>query len=347
MNKKSKLKVLIVGGGSIGSKEVKVLRNHPLIKVVGLVEINKEKRESLSKYVPKTYSNLIFALKDSNPDLVRIATPPKTHKELALLSLNSGKDVYIEKIMTLNSDDAREIVKLAKKLKKNVYVRRNAIYSAVYHEAYGRLKEIGEIRHIHWIEPRETYSAWSQYKQKWLRKLPGRIISEHIPHALYTVRWFLGGEPEVENVVYTEKELQVFLRCGKKTAQISYQEPSDNPMLMYIFGSKGVLEINHSSYRIFKPIGFEDSSTLEMRTLKANIYDICGAIYNLFRLVGHFFVRELHLNEQSVYSKSDNYRQFTDIARGKVFMNFKIDGEEGLNNVILFEKIWKKVGEIK
>ena len=209
------------------------------------------------------------------------------------------------------------------------------------------MHEVGTVRHIHWIEPREEYSYWSKYKQGWLKKLPGGIISEHLPHALYTVRWFLGKEPEVLDVKYNEKELQVHLKTSNKTATISYQAPSDNPMLMYIIGSKGTLEINHSSYRIFKPRGYENSLSPEIRIIKANLYDIFGGMYNFIRLLGHGIIRELHLNPNSIYSKSDNYRQFTDIARGKVFGNFSIDGEEGLKNVELFEKIWKKAGVIK
>jgi len=344
--KDNRIKVLMVGAGSIGQKELRELKRHPLIKIIGLVEINDMRRKAMSTLVPYTYKYLSRALAETAADLVRIATPPETHYNLAIASLQAKKDVYIEKIMTIKASESREIINLAKKIGKKVYVRRNAIYTAVYQEAYAKLKEIGNIRHIHWIEPREEYSYWSSYKQEWLKNLPGGIISEHLPHALYIVRWFLGEEPEVVDVEYNERELQVQLKTPTKTALITYQEPSDNPMLMYIIGSKGTLEVNHSSYRIFKPKGYENSFNPEIRTIKANLYDILSEGKNFMRLISHGIIRELHLNSESMYSKSDNYRQFTDIAQGEVFGNFHINGEEGLKNVELFEKIWKKGGQL-
>ena len=339
--------MLVVGVGSIGQKEVRELKNHPQISVVGVVETDDKRRAAISPLVPKTYTDFSEGITDSNPDLVRIATPPQTHYKLAKTALYAGKDVYIEKIMTLRSEEARDLTRLAKKLGRSVYVRRNAIYTAVYKHAWDKLNEIGKIRHVHWIEPIEKYSYWSEYKQKWLHDLPGGIISEHLPHALYTVRWFLGEEPEVENVLYTGKELHVSLKCDEKRAEISYITPSDIPMLLNIVGSKGTLLVNHSTYRIIRPRGFEYSKTLESRTIRANIHDLSGSIKNFFGLVGHYFIRELRLNPKSIFSKSDNYRQFSDIAQGgNPGGDFRIDGEEGVKNVELFEKIWQKAGEI-
>jgi predicted dehydrogenase len=345
---KKKLKVLIVGAGSIGEKEVKELKNHPTVKVVGLVEIDDKRRNNLTNYVPNTYIDISKGIEDSKPDLVRIATPPETHYELARLSLNAGKDVYIEKIMTTRSKQAKEIVDLAKKLGRSVYVRRNAIYTAVYQEAWEKLRGIGEVRHVHWIEPIQHYSVWSEYKRTWLKALPGGIISEHLPHALYTVRWFLGGEPEVDDVLFTGDELHVTLTCGNKKANISYLKPSDVPMLLNITGSKGNLFINHSTYKIDNSKGYEYSKTPIQRAIRANLTGIFWSINNFLRLGIHYLIRIFNVNSKSIYSKSDNYRQFTDIANdGNTGGKFKIDGEEGLNNVILFEKIWKKAGEIK
>jgi len=341
------LNVLIVGAGSIGRKEVKELKHHPSINVAGVVEIDDERRAAIASAVPRAYSDLSEGIADSNPDLVRIATSPQTHYELAKIALHAGKDVYIEKIMTLTSDEAKDIVKLGKELGRRIYVRRNAIYTAVFQDAWNQLGEIGEVRHVHWVEPIQKYSYWSKSKQEWLHDLPGGIISEHLPHALYTVRWFLGEEPEVTDVHYTGEELHVSLQCGEKHAALSYIRPSDMPKLLTVVGSNGVLCVNHSTYRIIRPKGFEYSKTLELRTARANVHDLFGSLTNLLRLSRHYFVRELRLNPGSIYSKSDNYRQFSDIARGgDTGGTFRIDGEEGVLNVELFEKIWKKAGEL-
>lgn len=333
--------VLIAGVGSIGQKEVRELTDHPQINVVGVVDTDVTRGNSVTSLVPDTYTDLAEAITKSDPDLVRISTPPRTHFDLAQTALNAGTDVYIEKIMTLTADNAREIVQLADDLDQEVYVRRNAVYTPVYQQAWDRLDEIGELRKIHWIEPVGEYSDWSTSKGEWLRDLPGGIVSEHLPHALYTVRWFLDEEPTVENVDFTGHELYVTLETESRKVDISYVKASDVPMLLTLTGSEGSLFVNHSTMRVRKPRGFEDASSVEQRTIKANFYELFGNIQNMVRLGSHYVRRELDLRPNPLYSQSDNYRQFTDIAEGRnTVRSFSIQGEEGVKNVKVFEEIW-------
>ena len=335
--------VLIVGAGSIGQKEIGELQHHPLIRLIGVVDTDTNRRTAVSGAVPTTYATLSEALTEMSPDLVRIATPPHTHSELALAALEAQSDVYLEKIMALNSTEAQKIVTTAETVGQSVYVRRNAIYTPVYQRAWNRLDRLGEIRHVHWIEPVGEYSEWSQHKQAWLRELPGGIISEHLPHALYTVRWYLGDEPSVVDVCYEGDELHVSLATDSKRARISYVSPADVPMLLDITGSKGTIRVDHSSMRIVEPRGFEAASNVERRTARANLHDLVGSVTNVARLTHHFLRRELNLYPDPFYSQSDNYRQFTDIANGgDTGGHFRIDGHEGVKNVELFETIWER-----
>jgi predicted dehydrogenase len=188
-----------------------------------------------------------------------------------------------------------------------------------------------------------NYSDWSPYKQEWLKNLPGGIVSEHLPHALYVVRWFLGAEPTVDHVHYHEGELYVSLKAGDKRAQISYVSPCDLPMVLDVTGSDGTFRINHSTMRIERPKGYEDSRSVEVRTAKANIDEFFKQTKNMLRLIQHYIRRELGLRPVKYYSKSDNYRQFTDIAKdGRASGEFRIDGREGLQNVRIFDNIWKR-----
>jgi predicted dehydrogenase len=338
--------VLLVGIGSIGEKEIFDLEPHPKIRIVGAVDTNESRRRELRAHVQPIYESLEEALEQTDPDLVRIATPPRTHHALTKLALNAGCDVYIEKIMTLNTREARDIVETADKLDQSVYVRRNAIYTPVYQRAWSKLDEIGDVRHIHWIEPVGEYSDWSDTKGDWLRDLPGGIVSEHLPHALYTVRWFLREEPVVSQVQYYGNELYVTLNTENKTAEISYVSPSDLPMILDITGKNGSFRVNHSTMRIHSPRGFENSKSVEARTIKANLHGLLGVVKNMTRLSQHYLRRELNIYASDIYSKSDNYRQFSDIEEGNTEdRHFSMNGLEGLKNVELFESIWKETDE--
>ena len=335
--------VLIVGAGSIGQKEASELRNHPDVQVVGVVDPNETRLAAVSPTVTETYGELTEALAKTDPDLVRIATPPQTHFELAMIALEADCDVYIEKIMTLDSGRAREIVETAKEYSKSVYVRRNGFYTPVYHRAWDEIDSIGERRYVHWIEPVGEYTEWNRSKQTWLKDLPGGIVSEHLPHALYMIRWFLQAEPAVEDVLYDSDELHVSLTAGEKRARISYILPSDFSTILDVVGSSGTIRIDHSTMRIHDPRGFENARSVEWRTARANVHDLFGSMKNLFWLSQKYIRRELGLAPDPFYSKSDNYRQFTDIANdGEPSGDFRIDGEEGLRNVQLFEEIWDR-----
>ena len=339
----STMDVLIVGAGSIGQKEILELRDHPAVRIIGVVDEDETQLAAVSSTVPKTYNELPEALGDTNPDLVRIATPPQTHHELAMIALEADCDVYIEKIMTLDSGRAREIIETAEEYGKSVYVRRNGFYTPVYYKAWNEVDRLGEPRYVHWIEPVGEYSDWNRSKRAWLRDLPGGIVSEHLPHALYTVRWILQAEPAVEDVFYDSEELHVSLTAGDKRARISYIRPSDYPMILDVVGSKGTIRIDHSTMRIHKPRGFESARSVEWRTARANVHDLFGSVKNLLRLSQQYVRRELNLAADPFYSQSDNYRQFTDIANdGEPSGGFRIDGEEGLRNVRLFEEIWDR-----
>jgi predicted dehydrogenase len=60
--------------------------------------------------VAKAYATTEQLLADQDIDAVYIATPPSSHKPLALLAANAGKHVYVEKPMAMRFDECREIV---------------------------------------------------------------------------------------------------------------------------------------------------------------------------------------------------------------------------------------------
>lgn len=341
------MKVIIVGFGHIGMKEAQELDAHPNIVISGIVEVNPEKREIAEAQGHNVYQSLQVALERENPDLVRVATPPETHYELARKTLESHSDVYIEKIMTVDAGDARKLTKLADEVNKSIFVRRNAIYTPIFHRAWDKLESIGEVQNVTWIEATGDYNDWTSSKAEWLRDLPGGIISEHLPHALYLLRWYLQDEPSVSNVIYDEKELEVQLTADGKHASISYVESADIPMLLRIVGSNGVLEVDHSANLIQRPKGHLDEPVVWKRSLKSNLTRITDLTTNFAHLSKQFAYKKTGIGADQLYQHTDHYRQFTDIATGGTVSNrFQMDGNEGRKNVELFEEIWKSAGEI-
>jgi predicted dehydrogenase len=72
--------------------------------------------------VPKFYSNADKLINDPDINAVYIATPPGSHAEYSLASINAGKPVYIEKPMALNYKECQIINEAAEKNNIPVFV---------------------------------------------------------------------------------------------------------------------------------------------------------------------------------------------------------------------------------
>jgi predicted dehydrogenase len=72
--------------------------------------------------VPVVHESLEALLSNPKVDAVYVATPPVTHKELALQVIASGKPLCLEKPMAMNRGECLEIVAAAKKMNVPVYV---------------------------------------------------------------------------------------------------------------------------------------------------------------------------------------------------------------------------------
>jgi len=68
--------------------------------------------------VPLYYSDADALL--ANPDInaVYIATPPAFHKDYAIAALKAGKNVYIEKPVTLNAAECDDIIRTERETRK-------------------------------------------------------------------------------------------------------------------------------------------------------------------------------------------------------------------------------------
>ncbi|MBE9141753.1 Gfo/Idh/MocA family protein [Planktothrix mougeotii] len=104
--------VIVVGAGNWGRN---LVRNfYELGTLAGVVEIDASLREEVATYYPDVslYQDYQQALETDVPALV-FATPAPSHYRLAMMALEAGKDVFVEKPMTLRTDEARSLAEFA------------------------------------------------------------------------------------------------------------------------------------------------------------------------------------------------------------------------------------------
>jgi predicted dehydrogenase len=89
-------------------------------------------------------------LKEQGLDAVVIASPPETHASFTIQALSKGKHVFVEKPFALKIEDAREMIRQARRHKRILMVG----HLLLYHPAVRKIKEYikeGILGDIHYI----------------------------------------------------------------------------------------------------------------------------------------------------------------------------------------------------
>ncbi|MCU0784688.1 MAG: Gfo/Idh/MocA family oxidoreductase [Verrucomicrobia bacterium] len=113
----SKLKVAVLGTGSLGKEHVRIYAELAASGHVELAGVHDSSVETARKIAAKHGARAFNSVTElaSACDAVNIATPTHTHFDLAKSLLQQGKHVLVEKPMTDNTAQAAELVQLAQK----------------------------------------------------------------------------------------------------------------------------------------------------------------------------------------------------------------------------------------
>jgi predicted dehydrogenase len=151
MTNQSAPRVAVIGAGYWGINHV---RNFYELDALGLVcDTSAPSLARIKEKFPRVRveSDLNVALNDPSIDGVVIATPAETHYELARRSIEAGKDVLVEKPLTLDVAEGERLIEMADARGRVLMVG----HLLEYHPAVLRLRELiesgemGELRYIY------------------------------------------------------------------------------------------------------------------------------------------------------------------------------------------------------
>ncbi len=120
-------------------------------------------------------------------DALVIATPAATHFELAKAAMLAGKDVFVEKPMTLNVVDAEELIEISRAQNRILFVG----HLLEYHPAVTWLKllvdngELGKIRYLY--SNRLNFGKF---------RTEENVLWSFAPHDISMMIYLLGAMPE-------------------------------------------------------------------------------------------------------------------------------------------------------
>jgi len=154
-----KIRVGIIGIGGIGRAHLYALRQLSQVEVVAVCSRTDMENRAKALNVSKGYTDYKEMIDQEKLDFVHICTTNDTHYDMAKYALEHNVNVVLEKPMTLDQNEAKELRDLAieKGLIHEVHFH-NRFYGANF-EARKNIETIGEI-----------YSIHGHYVQDWMFK---------------------------------------------------------------------------------------------------------------------------------------------------------------------------------
>jgi len=148
----NKIRWGIISTGHISGRFAEALAILPDAELVAVASRTKESaNEFAKKYnIPKAYATYQELADDPDIDVVYIGTPHTFHLENSVMCMRKGKSVLCEKAFTINADEAKEMVRVARE--ENVFLMEAMIprHVPLLKKALGWIKDgrIGEVRMV-------------------------------------------------------------------------------------------------------------------------------------------------------------------------------------------------------
>ncbi|MBI4925391.1 MAG: Gfo/Idh/MocA family oxidoreductase [Bdellovibrio sp.] len=153
----TRVNVSVVGVGRWGPNLTRNFYSNPDSFVVSVADKDITRLKLLEPHYPGIIitesADVIF--KDSTVDAVVICTPTAMHYELAKKALENNKHVFVEKPLARDSKECKELITLAKKMNKVLFVGHIFLYNAGI-QAVRKLIQNGDLGKIFYYQITRT-----------------------------------------------------------------------------------------------------------------------------------------------------------------------------------------------
>ena len=146
------INVGVIGPGRRGQQIMKDLEGAKGGQIVALSDVNEDRIGMLANGKPwKLYTDFRKMLESKEVDAVLIATPDHWHALNSIYACMAGKDVYVEKPMTLTIQEGRVMVQAARKHKRIVQCgsQQRSMKACRIGVELVRQERVGKIKEVH------------------------------------------------------------------------------------------------------------------------------------------------------------------------------------------------------
>ncbi len=166
-------KIGIIGLGGVAQLiHLPILSKLKNVKINAVAEINKNRLKTVAGNfnIPNKFTDYKKMLEEVELDAVIVATPTKSHSEIAIEAMKQGKDVLIEKPIAINYEEAKRVDDAARKYKRKAIVGMNFRYrpDAMLLKSLINSGEIGTPFYVRcgWTRKQSSTEKWIQRRKE-------------------------------------------------------------------------------------------------------------------------------------------------------------------------------------
>lgn len=323
---KKTVRIGIIGMGKMGVLHSAILNSIPNCKVVAFCDNSRLVKHVFSQlnYDAIFYKDYVKLIQDDNVDAVLITTPVFLHYPMVKACIVNKKHFFVEKPLTSNFKDARELYKLC--TKENVV---NMVgYANSYRPTFAKLQEIVDSQRLGKIKSFEAFTRKSSVKervQNWRfdkNKSGGGVLMGFGSHMISTINSLFGKISKV----------------SAKSKSYFNDDVDDNVCANFIFGNgmKGYFETDWTEGSFRKEdnkiiLHFQDS-TLIADNYKLIIKDKSEKIIESYQI--HDLWAGAHIDLGGVHYANQDYDFIKSIQDSKFKIKNNCEAAFNIQSII-------------
>lgn len=189
----SKVNVGIIGAGGMGMQHIRNLAPRDDVSITSVCDVDTHRRNSAADYVkqatgvePKKTGDLREVFADDQIDAVFIATPDHWHGPAAVMALDAGKHVYVEKPCCHNLAEGRAMAEAVQRSGKILQVGTQSRSTDCVKEAIDRVHrgELGDVL---------VAKAWNSQRRGSIGRSEPSMAPDHLDYEMW-----LGPAPKFD-----------------------------------------------------------------------------------------------------------------------------------------------------
>lgn len=282
-----KMRYALIGCGRIAINHIQAVLNNKL-ELIAVCDIVPERMKNLldnggvkNKDGVKKYTDYRKMIADNDIDLIAIAIESGGHAKIALYCIDQGINVIIEKPMTMNMDDANEIIKKSEEKNIKVSVCHQNRFNKAIQETRKALEpgRFGKLSHgsinVRWNRNKDYYDQAS-WRGTWSQD--GGTLMNQCIHGIDLLRWMMGGK--IKKVYgITRQRFHHYLEAEDLgVAVVEFENgsvatiegtvnvyPKNLEGTLYLFGEKGTVKVGGTSTNKIDVWQFADEVSQDSR----------------------------------------------------------------------------------